>query len=195
MAESWARIGAWLQKHAPATFAQLAPPADPAEIARVQDEMGLKFPQDLVDSLLCHNGLTRYSRANFLPALYPPLSAEEILAHWQSNVEINEDLNLDGEQEPDDQWFHPLWIPFGEAEGDSQVIDMRDGSGQVGMHLHDMGGVFNGAWPSLAEYLSATAEALVEGVDAGGRFPYLDEKGELSWDLAGRLHERAPAGL
>ncbi|TWP53251.1 hypothetical protein FKR81_04585 [Lentzea tibetensis] len=193
--ESWARIDAWLREHAPATFAKLAPPADQAEIARVQDEMELKFPQDLVDSLLCHDGMADYSDIYVLPEHYPLLSVAQILEHWHDNGVIN---GQHDDQASETQWFHPRWIPIASIEGDSQIIDTRDG--RLGEHFSDQGGYFGpGTWTSLRAYLSATAEALLNGTDVKGRYPHVDENGEVLWvELAdtegwGRTLNRLPA--
>ncbi|MFK0236318.1 DUF4259 domain-containing protein [Streptomyces vinaceus] len=125
---SWARIDSWMQRHAPASYALLAPPADPAEVEAAQEAMGVRFPADLLHSLACHDGLTEW--ANVFPD-QPPMSVAGILDHWQMCVEIAGDASdpseLHGDEEP---WWHPQWIPWAQSDGDSQIIDMREGPGQ-----------------------------------------------------------------
>jgi hypothetical protein len=86
----------------------------------------------------------------------------------------------DGDREP---WWHPLWIPWAQSDGDSQIIDMREGPGQgrLGSAAHDESGHFEDGWPSLAVYLTAVADALDHGGEVGGNAPYLTEEGELWW--------------
>ncbi|MFI7062001.1 hypothetical protein ACIBL3_13540 [Kribbella sp. NPDC050124] len=56
--QSWRSIDAWLTRHAPATYAVLAPPATDAELA------AMDLPPEVVESLRCHNGLTATSNTS-----------------------------------------------------------------------------------------------------------------------------------
>jgi cell wall assembly regulator SMI1 len=55
--ESWARIDAWLARHAPLTPATLRPPAPQAVIEEAERTLGVPFHPDLVASLRCHDGV------------------------------------------------------------------------------------------------------------------------------------------
>ncbi|MFJ8715832.1 hypothetical protein ACIRD9_22015 [Streptomyces violaceus] len=55
--ESWARIDAWLTRHAPLTHATLHPPAAQADIEAAERTLGVAFHPDLVASLRCHDGV------------------------------------------------------------------------------------------------------------------------------------------
>jgi cell wall assembly regulator SMI1 len=57
--EAWQRIERWLAEHASATLASLNPPADPAQVAAAEAELGVSFPADLVASFARHDGVTR----------------------------------------------------------------------------------------------------------------------------------------
>ncbi|WP_306439608.1 DUF4259 domain-containing protein [Streptomyces sp. BR123] len=181
VARSWARIDSWMRRHAPASYALLAPPADPAEVEAAQETMGIRFPADLLESLSCHNGIAEWAR--LLPD-EPPMSVAGILGHWQMCVEFAEDdpdfAEPDDGQEP---WWHPQWIPWAQSHGDSQVIDMREGPGQgrLGNAAHDDVGCFDAGWPSLAVYLTAVADALDQGREVEGKVPYLTPDGGLWW--------------
>ena len=184
--ESWARIDAWLVAHAPGSFALLAPPADPEQIEAAQKEMVLRFPPELIQSLACHDGLRAW--ANMFPGK-PPLSTGAILNHWRMCMEIAEDNPdlFEPITEDVEPWWHPQWIPWAESDGDSQIIDMRDGphQGRMGTALHDDSGSFEDGWPSLAAYLNDVAEALDEGGAVGPWAPFLTSDGELWWDFSG----------
>ncbi|MER6391547.1 DUF4259 domain-containing protein [Streptomyces sp. NPDC001523] len=185
VARSWARIDTWMRRHAPACHALLAPPADPVEVEAAQEAMGLRFPTDLLESLACHDGITKW--AALLPGR-PPMSVAGILGHWQMCVEIDGDepdlTEVDGYDEP---WWHPLWIPWAQSDGDSQVIDMREGPGQgrLGSAAHDGTGHFDDGWPCLSTYLTAVADAFDHGTAVDGRVPFLTSKGDLWWDRPG----------
>ncbi|MGW5344078.1 DUF4259 domain-containing protein [Streptomyces sp. NPDC004050] len=192
VARSWARIDAWMQRHAPASYALLAPPADPAEVEAAQEAMGVRFPADLLESLACHDGITAW--ANLVPD-QPPSSVAGIVDHWRMCVEIAEEdaeeaedadpTEPAGEREP---WWHPQWIPWAQSDGDSQIIDMREGPGRgrLGNAAHDDVGCFDDGWPSLAVYLTAVADALDHGGVVDGDVPYVTAKGELWWTVPGR---------
>ncbi|MFH7594311.1 DUF4259 domain-containing protein [Streptomyces racemochromogenes] len=187
VARSWARIDAWMRCHAPASYALLAPPADPVEVEDAQRAMGLRFPTDLVESLACHNGITEW--ANLVPD-QPPMSVAGILDHWQMRVELaGDDPDLTEPAEwADEPWWHPQWIPWAQSDGDAQIIDMRQGpnQGRLGNAAHDDSGHFEDAWPSLSVYLTAVADALEHGGEIDGNSPYLTPEGELWWALTGK---------
>lgn len=193
VSESWRRIDAWLAAYAPASLALLNPPVTEDALQSAQRAVGVELPAELVESLRCHDGLSRWS--HLLP-VKPPLSAAEIADHWEDSMDIAEGLEEDtGKDEP---WWHPLWIPWAESNGDAQVIDLRPGAGngRVGMAYHDGSGDFSDAWPSLAAYLHAVVEALYSGEDVRGDYPLLTPAGELFWDLGAHgEYVPAPVGL
>ncbi|MET7398808.1 hypothetical protein ABZS66_35500 [Dactylosporangium sp. NPDC005572] len=90
VASSWELIERWLRRHAPASAAVLAPPAGDGQIGDAAAAMGLVFPDDVVESLRCHDGLTEW--ANIFPE-QPPLSAGAMVGHWQMCMEIAEDVD------------------------------------------------------------------------------------------------------
>ncbi|MFC6015126.1 SMI1/KNR4 family protein [Plantactinospora solaniradicis] len=207
--ESWRRIDGWLARYAPDDAALLAPPADPAEIVAAEATLGLSFPPELVESLRRHNGLVEW--ANMFPERVP-LSVARIVEHRQMCMEIDEfddddeafaEAGFPPEERDDEPWWHELWLPFAESDGDSQVIDLRPGPGygRLGWAIHDDRGTFDGAWPSLGAYLAETAEVLASGGEVRRRVPYLTVDNRLWWGLAGEteLHGRplrpAPTGL
>jgi cell wall assembly regulator SMI1 len=182
--QAWERIEGWLGRHAPASAAVLAPPADPAEIAAAQLTLGLTFPAELVESLRRHNGLREW--ANILPE-HPPLSVAGIVEHRQMCMDVAESVDGFTPAGPGaEPWWHELWLPFAGSNGDSQVIDLRPGPyhGRLGWAVHDNGGDFDGAWPTLGAYLTEAAAALVGGAPVNGWHPYLTADGELWWSTA-----------
>lgn len=184
---SWARIDAWLAEHVPASHAILNPPVTDDDLAAAEAVVGVAFPDQIRESLRCHDGLDLWG--NIFPG-QPPLSARGIAAHWKMCMEILED-NADEDQDPGDvPWWHPLWIPWAQSDGDSQVVDLRPGpdQGQFGWVYHDEGGVID-PLPDLATYLHAVAEALEHGGPVGEMYPYLlDDDGEIElwWSTEGQ---------
>lgn len=64
---SWQRIETWLAEHAPRTFDSLRPPASADAISAAADELRMKFPADLVESLRCHDGVSPGARSLPVP--------------------------------------------------------------------------------------------------------------------------------
>lgn len=48
VAESWSRIRAWLATHAPRVLATIRPPASVADLAAVEEAVGVPLPEDLL---------------------------------------------------------------------------------------------------------------------------------------------------
>ncbi|MEU5283043.1 SMI1/KNR4 family protein [Streptomyces sp. NPDC020755] len=82
ISESWTRIENWLAEHAPTTYAALLPPADPADIAATERDIGHPLPRPLVTSLLRHDGL-RDQGGELLPGFYRPIGARRIADEWR----------------------------------------------------------------------------------------------------------------
>ncbi|MEU9554198.1 SMI1/KNR4 family protein [Streptomyces fumanus] len=188
---AWGRIDTWLAAHAPRTFAELSPPANPAAVERAQREMGLRFPRDLLDSLACHDGTEGWTS---LPER-PPLSVAGIVEFRRRGMALLE--RFERQEHPADgdgpDW-HALWVPWAESDGDVQVVDLRPGEtyGQVGTVHHDEGGLQD-TWPSLGAYLTEVADVLEHGGTVGLAAPYLAPDGELRWELP--RHVRPEDGL
>ncbi|MFF5078140.1 SMI1/KNR4 family protein [Actinoplanes sp. NPDC000266] len=186
VAEAWARIERWLHEHTPKSEALLAGPAAPEAIAVAETRLGVAFPAELVESLLRHDGLTEWD--NLLPET-TPIGLGEIVEHYEIRMDVAADVDGFAVHEPNSEpWWHELWLPFGDAEGDLQVIDMRPGPqrGRLGSAPHDNPADFSDAWPSLSAYLSAVAGALEQGAPCGVWHPYITEDETLWWDLAGK---------
>jgi hypothetical protein len=66
--------------------------------------------------------------------------------------------------------------------------------------IHDDGGYFDDAWPTLGAYLTEAAEALASGAGVNGWYPYLTVDTALWWSTANQTElngdslRPAPAG-
>lgn len=56
--QSWRLIDAWLATHVASDFELLNPPATPDEIGNAERILGARLPDDLAESLQCHNGVS-----------------------------------------------------------------------------------------------------------------------------------------
>jgi cell wall assembly regulator SMI1 len=185
VSEAWSRLDRWLARHAPASAALLAPPADPREITSAEAALGLTFPPQIIESLRRHNGVV--NEAGLLPGK-PLLSVADIVDQRGENISIAEDLDEDEVDDDEDPWWHRLWLPFASSDGDSQFVDLRPESFEnIGWHWHDSGAE-HGGWFDLEDYLSNTADVLENGGDVSCpgwavRRPYLlgDDNPTLLW--------------
>ncbi|GAB2797913.1 hypothetical protein GCM10027073_32440 [Streptomyces chlorus] len=184
--ESWRRIDSWLATHSPSDLALLNAPATPDEARDAERILGIPLPDDLAESLQCHNGLSTW--ATLLPE-QSPLSVSGIVDRWQTCMDVaTENDGLTTRLWDDEPWWHPLWVPWAEsADGAAQVIDQRPGpdAGRLGWAGHSSSGDFTDSWASLASLLHAVAQALLEGGGVRGLHPYLTAQGELWWDEEG----------
>ncbi|MGW5863616.1 SMI1/KNR4 family protein [Streptomyces sp. NPDC055239] len=180
----------WLRDCAPGTHHALPPPATHREIAAAEQRLGFSFPEQLADSLLCHNG----SDPMRLPPVYALLSAEAIVRHQQLQVELEHEtraeylahgipLEIDGQYA---RW-HPGWIPFASDDGGGYlVLDTQLGSQQGRVGTCDELGLSafppGRMWSSLAELLEAVVEALEANQPLNGHMRVLEDDGGLRWD-------------
>lgn len=81
-------------------------------------------------------------------------------------------------------WWHPRWVPVAEhATGDTLFVDQRPGPEQGGVGellTHD--GASLRTWPSFADLLEATADALESGEEIEECAAVVQEDGSLGWE-------------
>ncbi len=173
--ESWARIDAWLTRHAPLTHATLRPPAPQAGIEAAVRTLGVTFHPDLVASLRCHDGVEPDDGAVQL-SYYGPLSAAAdivrsttFLRGIAADVEVGED-------------GLPLTLGIGRKPSDSLFLCCRPGPhyGRVGRSF-DEDTPSSPHWPSLRHVLADFADALEGGLPFLDRVP-LAVDGVLLWE-------------
>ncbi|CAM5699542.1 hypothetical protein STAFG_3442 [Streptomyces afghaniensis 772] len=169
--ESWARIDAWLARHAPLTRATLRPPAPQAGIEDAQRTLGVPFPPDLVASLRCHDGAEPDDGAVQLPSYGPLCGVADIVR----NTAFLQSLGA-GEA------GLPLTLGIGRRPSDGLFIACRPGPryGQVGRRFDEDTPSF-AHWPSLRHVLAGLADALEGGLVFLGRIP-LAVAGKLGWE-------------
>jgi cell wall assembly regulator SMI1 len=198
ISESWTRIENWLAEHAPATYAALAPPADPADIAATERVIGRPLLKPLVMSLLRHDGLLD-QRFSLLPGGYRPMSAREIAAEWQLFTGFYDKRAADEEGEEADYDFmkdgfssvlygHPQLIPIArDVGGGCLVLDHRPEIDRGRVHeaeaveglmrrSHEM-------WTSLPVLMEAIATSLETNQPLNDYTPVVDEEQRLYWDF------------
>ncbi|MFE7331946.1 SMI1/KNR4 family protein [Streptomyces sp. NPDC057565] len=205
ISESWTRIENWLAEHAPATYAALAPPANPADIAATERVIGRPLLKPLVMSLLRHDGLL-HQRGCLLPGFYRPMSAREIAAAWQLFTGFYDKRTADEEGEEADYDFmkigfssvlygHPQLIPIArDVSGGCLVLDHRPEIDRGRVHeaeaVEGIMRVSHEMWTSLPLLMKAIATSLETSQPLNGYTPAVDEEQRLYWDFMALRNDR-----
>lgn len=196
--ESWTRIENWLAGYARATYAALAPPADPADIAATERVIGRPLLKPLVLTLLRHDGLPDL-RSSLLPGSYRPMGAREIANEWQRFNGFFDKRTADGEGDEADYRFmktgsshvlygHPQLIPIArDLCGESLVLDHRPGIDRGRIHRAEAEeGIWRDShemWGSLPVLMEAIATSLETIQPLNNYTPVVDENQRLAWDF------------
>lgn len=178
--EAWDRIDAWLREHAPRTFATLGPPAEPAEIAAAERELGIVFPAELVASLRRHNGAVGGAEVFRFSSHDRLLPVSEIVQETRFMRHLADGLD---EEEAAYYWTD-AYVKFGSFESTADGLTIDCGRelgayGAIGRFFDETGTDFDTA-DSLGAYLAEEAD-LMEGGRATGAVTF---NGRLIWEGA-----------
>jgi cell wall assembly regulator SMI1 len=206
ISESWTRIENWLAEFAPATYAALAPPADPADIAAVERVIGRPLLKPLVVSLLRHNGFLNQFQGSLLPGRYRPISAREIAAAWQLLTSFYNKCEADEKGEEVDNDFmelgfssvlygHPQLIPIARDLGGGHIVlDHRPEIDRARVHeaeaVEGVMRVSHEMWASLPVLMEAIATSLETFQPLNGNMPVVDEEQRLYWNYIPLRNDR-----
>lgn len=206
--DSWARITAWLDEHAPETARRLGPPAVDAELSAAREAAGDPLPDDLIDWWRLSNGNveTLSTRLAWLiPGHFAPyridsaLNARSVwMKVWHDDtIErgwLTEEAVIRMQARPPGSqagaWL-PQFLPIaGSGGGMDLFADLREGPLYGCVREFDR--VYADGkplWPSVGAMLDDIAGALESGdAIAGGYRVHVDEDGTIRWerDLTGR---------
>nr|WSZ18807.1 SMI1/KNR4 family protein [Streptomyces canus] len=194
LTRAWDGIDEWLLSHAPASYASLKEPATDADLAVLEEALGVPLPEELILLLRRHNGASAPherpavgSAGFFLPRADRLLSAQEMREHHaMRNRLLDEDES--GHLSP--TWWHREWIPFTVSNAaDALFVDHchtggkpKPTFGRVGKFSHDGDAKIHAF--SLTEFFEQVAQALVDESLVLGCAPILRaESGKLGWQF------------
>lgn len=184
--DSCDRIERWLASHAPATLARWAPPATRETIAAAEEVAGMRFPPELVELQLRHDGAHDargvVAACAFLPWFTAPMSAMS-MAHDARNTTYLLANQFRNDPDMVGYWWHPMWLSFGfNIAANNLFLDLRPGPhhGAVGWFDHE-GEARQRLSPSLAIFLRDVADALEGDGTVLGERPKVDDRGFLNW--------------
>src|SRR3954471_19467274 len=136
MEDSWQRILAWVEAHAPDLLDALEPPADRSELAEAERRLSLRLPSALRTFYALQNGTTAFA---IFPALEPeqlafgPLPLDEVefleVEDEDRSRKVEEEFDADAGVRP--EFWNPGWIPFAAPgdRGDYLMFDMSPARG------------------------------------------------------------------
>lgn len=128
----WARIHAWLDEHAPAVRAALAPGATAEQIAAAEREMGVTLPEDVREAYRIHDGtLPGEPGMEGTPFLHGQewLGLDGVLTNWRMLKDLLDGGNFtDSRSDPigpiRTDWWSPAWVPLTENGAGSFCLDL-----------------------------------------------------------------------
>jgi cell wall assembly regulator SMI1 len=190
---AWRRITEWLGENAPRHAEAMNPGVDESLIGAAEEEMGAAVPGELRALLRLSNGSTGKDVVE--GHLYEPhpasvfLPGNNVFLDLRRVADVYRDLLASGAD------WQPEWIPFAQKSDApyGYFLDTGAGSGQAPVMYFAEAALPQLAFPSLADFLEATADALEGrgGIRAlGNRVPYgpVTDSGVLRWKRA----ENAP---
>lgn len=170
LARTVARLGRWLEEHAPGDFRQLAPPADTELIAAVTENR-FELHQDVRTWLALHDGsaLDRAGVAGtFVPTDFPLLGAVGIRDGLRAMEEESARAVEDDEAAACVAGVRAdaRWLPVAlNHTGGRLVVDHREGPAFGAVLELDPSIGLNGVkrWDSLSQLFDSVLDALVHG--------------------------------
>jgi cell wall assembly regulator SMI1 len=170
VAESWKLIKKWLKENAPGWKA-LQRGAAATKIADAEEQLGLRFPEELRESYALHNGGGQIF-PNLLDISFYLMPLAEVVQDWKSQKQLLEGGDFDHGRARSargirKEWWNTGWVPFASnGGGDLFCIDLAPAPGgavgQVISHNHETGehGLLA---PSLRSWLHELAYNLRDG--------------------------------
>lgn len=114
VADAWHRITSWLQSNAPDSYAALRAGASPADVAAVEDELGIQVPAELRTLWLLTAGDEGVNRSGCMPGNQALMTLDAVTAVYRLQMEFqaHEDT-LNARRRASDRVtvWKPTWIP------------------------------------------------------------------------------------
>ncbi|MFI1676312.1 SMI1/KNR4 family protein [Streptomyces sp. NPDC020607] len=120
--DAWQRIDPWLERNAPATWANLLPGASEAEIEALQDSLGVRLPVGLRALWSRRAGVGPDPTPGFMPGESVLMPFEVVRRTYQLKMQLRqgdeEAQRRTGSTEEITVW-RPSWIPFAAIGADA----------------------------------------------------------------------------
>ncbi|MGI5195949.1 SMI1/KNR4 family protein [Streptomyces sp. CA-288835] len=141
--ESWEKIERWLARYAPED--KLPGPASPDDIARLSDQIGVRLPPDVEQSLLRHNG------SGFV-TIVPPGVVLYGVDEIAREIARSKGRFTKGEES--------VYVPIGNIGSWEEIVDTR--TGRIGSYDPEQGCFWEDdpLWASFSTVLAFVADVL-----------------------------------
>ncbi|WP_432983899.1 SMI1/KNR4 family protein [Dactylosporangium sp. CA-233914] len=165
----------WLRANAPATAAELGPPATDEDLDALRRGLGLPLPGELVTLLRWHNGGGDSDLPMTVAPSYGMLGTRDIVSITESNRRVG------GAVSP--PVWQPSWLAAGSSFTNSYlVVETADPAGAVFTFTWTDGApADHPTWPSLAEALATMLHTLQTGESPAGLPVEVNDDGYLDW--------------
>jgi hypothetical protein len=175
-----AGIEDWLRANAPATFAELPPPATDDDLDHIRRSLGLEPPEDLITLLRWHNGGGDGDGSMTIAPCYPMLGTGSIVTITASNRWVGGHAT--------GRWS-PSWLAIGSSFTNSYVVQE---TGPTQRPDRPAGSVFTFDWvdgelsqdqsgPTLTDTLADMLRTLHDGQSPEGLPVEVTDDGHLDW--------------
>lgn len=178
--ELWNKLETWCNANAPAMLEDLNPGASDADVALLQDTIGIKLPATFIESLKIHDGENDGWPYKVIAGRGAYLAIEDILKNWNLRKQVAVQMadfqdQLDAEVRSGARTievdgpvkaisFSPKWVPFMDCNSDifwAMDFDPEAG-GVVGQIIEvDFEG---GSWKVIAESFEGFFSDYVSGL-------------------------------
>lgn len=188
----WERITQWLGENAPRHIEAMNPGVDESLIDAAEEEMATAVPDELRMWLLLNNGSTAKDMRD--GHLYQPHQDSVFLPGNCAFLELRQVMSVYRDFLASGADWQPQWIPFAQTPDApyGYFLDVGANSAHTPVMYFAEAALPKLAFPSLADFLEATADALEGrgGIRAlGNRVLYgpVTDAGVLRWKRAGTV--------
>jgi cell wall assembly regulator SMI1 len=128
MNKAFEKFKNWLSENYADGLNELSDSATDKDILEVENKLGVKLPEELIEFLKIHNG--QAGDSGYLCAGYRLISTSDIISEWECWKELSDGGDFDDcIAEPDSQikssWWNKKWVAFAEnGSGDSLCLDL-----------------------------------------------------------------------
>lgn len=135
MQDIWKRIETWLENNCPHMIKGLSPAATDEQIRSAEQLLGIKFPDDLKESLSIHDGQS--GRATPLVGEWQLFSLKYMVSDWEAMKALfdagdlsSEGISIETTGPVLAQWWNPKWIGIAtNGAGDLYCVDFDPAPG------------------------------------------------------------------
>ncbi|SEE61996.1 hypothetical protein [Streptomyces sp. TLI_105] len=152
--DAWRRVAGWLEHHAPASHAALRAGAGPADIAALEEELGIRVPSELSVLWTLIAGDDGVNSRGCLPGNRALMSLEAVAAVYRlkTDAQVQQDrLNASRPEEEQVTVWKASWIP---------VVALGPADSTSGLYLDTATG-YLGRWSRYNEGPGEERETLV----------------------------------